>query len=43
MQYDSVEIQALYPEGKLIPSEENAKRWKALLEKYHEVHQSSGN
>lgn len=34
LKYDSIEIQQLYPNGKLIPSKENAIRWKKLLERY---------
>jgi|GEM_PF-2691817 len=37
MKYDSTEIQYLYPNNQLIPSEENARRWKDLLKKYHEA------
>jgi hypothetical protein len=36
MKNDSLEIQTLYPEGNIIPSKENAKRWKLLLTKYKE-------
>ena len=33
---DSVEIQQLYPNSRIVPSAENAIRWKRLLRKYHE-------
>jgi len=34
MSHDATEIQQLYPEGRLIPSKENALRWKKLLKEY---------
>lgn len=37
MKNDSLEIQELYPEGRLVPSKENAIRWKKLLTKYNEA------
>ncbi len=37
MTYDSLEIKDLYPEGRIIPSIENAKRWKVLLKQYHQL------
>lgn len=37
MQNDSLEIQELYPDGRIIPSRENALRWKALLIKYRDT------
>ena len=36
-QYDSAAISALYPNGQIVPSKENAIRWKELLEKYKKV------
>lgn len=33
---DSTEIQQLYPNSKIVPSGENARRWKKLLQKYNE-------
>lgn len=36
MTKDSTEIQELYPKGEIIPSGENARRWKKLLTKYNE-------
>ena len=33
---DSIEISELYPEGNIIPSRENAIRWKKFLKKYNE-------
>ncbi len=34
MKNDSLEIQTLYPNGRIVPSGENAKRWRILIEKY---------
>lgn len=34
---DSLEIMELYPNGRIIPSKENALRWKKLLKKYNET------
>jgi len=34
MSHDATEIQQLYPEGRLIPSKDNALRWKKLLKEY---------
>lgn len=36
MRADSTEIRALYPGGRIVPSKENAERWKRLLQKYQE-------
>lgn len=36
MQHDSNEIKELYPDGRIVPSEENAKRWKKLLNRYND-------
>jgi hypothetical protein len=36
LQNDSLEIQQLYPNGRIVPSSENARRWKKLLRKYHD-------
>ena len=33
---DSTEIQQIYPDGRIVPSGENARRWKKLLRKYNE-------
>lgn len=35
LEYDSVEIRELYPDNRIIPSLENAQRWKVLLDEYH--------
>ena len=35
--YDSAEIAGLYPEGRIVPSKENAIRWKELLEQYNNI------
>lgn len=37
LQYDSTEIQILYPNSRIVPSAENARRWKKLLQKYNEA------
>ena len=34
---DSIEIQELYPNGEIIPSAENARRWKVLLNRYNKA------
>jgi len=34
---DSTEIQQLYPDSRIAPSRENARRWKKLLQKYNET------
>ena len=34
---DSIEIQELYPNGEIIPSAENARKWKVLLDKYNKA------
>lgn len=38
LQYDSTEISELYPNGRIVPSKENALRWKKLLKTYNEIH-----
>lgn len=35
LEHDSLEISQLYPGGRLVPSAENARRWKELLTRYH--------
>lgn len=32
---DSIEIQQLYPNGRIVPSGKNARRWKKLLQRYN--------
>ena len=41
MEHDSLEIQQLYPNSRLVPSKENAIRWKKLLTKYNEANKDN--
>jgi hypothetical protein len=38
LKVDSLEISELYPDGRIVPTRENAVRWKALLTQYNERH-----
>lgn len=38
LENDSIEINQLYPDNTIIPSRENARRWKKLLNNYNESH-----
>jgi hypothetical protein len=40
MENDSIEIQHLSPDNSIIPSRENARKWKKILERYHKEKQA---